>query len=43
MSVNTLILEALQAEVDRVKDDKDFMAVLRSHIAVRIARNHPLP
>lgn len=32
VSVNTLILGALQAEVDRVKDDKEFMAVLRSHV-----------
>jgi predicted transcriptional regulator len=32
VSVNKLILEALQAEVDRVKDDKDFMAVLRTHV-----------
>jgi len=32
VSVNTLILDALQAEVDRVKDDEDFMAVLRSHV-----------
>jgi hypothetical protein len=32
VSVNKLILEALQAEVDRVKDDKDFMAVLRNHV-----------
>ena len=32
VSVNTLILEALQAEVDRVKDDKEFMAHLRSHV-----------
>lgn len=32
VSVNSLILEALQAEIDRVKHDKDFMAVLRSHV-----------
>ncbi|MGI8793113.1 MAG: hypothetical protein ACR2H3_08050 [Acidimicrobiales bacterium] len=32
VSVNALILDALQAEVDRVKDDKEFMAVLRSHV-----------
>jgi hypothetical protein len=30
--VNTLILDALQHEVDRVKKDKEFMAVLRSHV-----------
>ena len=33
VSVNALILDALQAEVDRVKEDKAFMAVLRSHVA----------
>lgn len=32
VSVNTLILDALQSEVDRVKHDKQFMAVLRSHV-----------
>jgi predicted transcriptional regulator len=32
VSVNTLILEALQNEVDRVKQDEEFMALLRSHI-----------
>ena len=32
VSVNALILDALQSEVDRVKHDKQFMAVLRSHI-----------
>jgi predicted HicB family RNase H-like nuclease len=32
VSVNTLILEALQTEVDRVKTEKEFMAVLRSHV-----------
>lgn len=32
VSVNTLILDALQAEVDRVREDKEFMAMLRSHI-----------
>ena len=32
VSVNTLILDALQAEIDRVKEDKKFMAVLRSHV-----------
>jgi hypothetical protein len=32
VSVNTLILEALQAEVDRVKSDREFMAVLRAHV-----------
>ena len=32
VSVNTLIIDALQREVDRVKDDKEFMAVLRSHV-----------
>lgn len=30
VSVNTLIVEALQAEVDRVKSDKQFMKHLRS-------------
>jgi hypothetical protein len=33
VSVNTLILDALQSEVERVKKDKDFMALLRSHVA----------
>lgn len=33
VSVNALILEALQHEVDRVKKDKQFMALLRSHVA----------
>jgi hypothetical protein len=32
VSMNTLILEALQAEVDRVRSDKKFMALLRSHV-----------
>ena len=32
VSVNALILEALQHEVDRVKKDKQFMALLRSHV-----------
>jgi hypothetical protein len=32
VSVNALILEALQAEVDRVRSDKKFMALLRSHV-----------
>lgn len=32
VSVNTLILEALQHEVDRVKRDQAFMALLRSHV-----------
>jgi hypothetical protein len=32
VSVNTLILDALQAEVERVKGDQEFMAVLRSHV-----------
>ena len=32
VSVNTLILDSLQAEIDCVKDDEDFMAVLRSHV-----------
>ena len=31
VSVNTVILDALQNEVERVKQDKQFMAVLRSH------------
>jgi hypothetical protein len=30
--VNALILDALQHEVERVKADKDFMALLRSHV-----------
>lgn len=30
VSVNTLIIDALQAEVDRVKSDKQFMKHLRS-------------
>jgi hypothetical protein len=32
ISVNALILDALQHEVERVKADKDFMALLRSHV-----------
>jgi post-segregation antitoxin (ccd killing protein) len=32
VSVNALILEALQTEVDRAKTDEEFMAVLRSHV-----------
>lgn len=32
VSVNALILDALQREVDRVKQDEDFMALLRSHV-----------
>lgn len=32
VSVNALILDALQSEVDRVKEDKAFMALLRSHV-----------
>ena len=32
VSVNTLILDALQSEVDRVKKDKEFMALLREHV-----------
>lgn len=32
VSVNTLILDALQSEFDRVKKDKEFMALLRSHV-----------
>ncbi len=32
VSVNALILEALRAEVDRVKGDKKFMSVLREHV-----------
>lgn len=31
MSVNALILEALQAEIDRLKGDKEFMSLLRSY------------
>lgn len=30
VSVNTLILDALQAEVDRVKGDEEFMGLMRS-------------
>jgi hypothetical protein len=30
--VNALILDALQRGVDRVKQDKRFMALLRSHV-----------
>ena len=29
-SVNQVILDALQAEVDRVREDEDFMALLRT-------------
>jgi len=29
ISVNALMLEALQAEIERVRDDQDFMARLR--------------
>lgn len=32
VSVNTLIVDALQAEVDRVRGDKRFMALLRAHV-----------
>ena len=32
VSVNALILQALQAEVERVKKDKEFMAILHSHV-----------
>ena len=32
VSVNALILEALENEVQRVREDKDFMALLRSHV-----------
>jgi hypothetical protein len=32
VSVNTVILDALQSEVDRVRQDKEFMALLRSHV-----------
>jgi len=32
VSVNMLILDALQSEVDRVKKDKEFMALLREHV-----------
>jgi hypothetical protein len=32
VSVNALIIDALQREVDRVKKDKQFMALLRSHV-----------
>lgn len=32
VSVNTLILDALQSEVDRVKKDKESMALLRLHV-----------
>jgi hypothetical protein len=30
VSVNTVVIDALAAEIDRVKADKDFMAHLRS-------------
>ena len=30
--LNTLILDALQNEVDRVKQDSEFMALLREHV-----------
>ncbi len=30
ISVNALVLEALQAEIERVKDDADFMEQLRA-------------
>jgi hypothetical protein len=32
VSVNTVILDALRHEVERVKADKEFMALLRSHV-----------
>lgn len=32
VSVNALIVDALRAELDRVKGDKEFMALLRSHV-----------
>lgn len=32
VSVNALILDALQNEIGRVKQDKKFMALLRSHV-----------
>ena len=32
VSLNALILDALAAEVERVRADKEFMAVLRSHV-----------
>ncbi|MBW3648325.1 MAG: hypothetical protein KY440_11240 [Actinobacteria bacterium] len=32
VSVNALMLEALQAEIDRVKRDKEFISLLRSHV-----------
>jgi len=32
VSVNMLILDALQSEVDRVKKDKEFMALLREYV-----------
>lgn len=32
VSLNALILDALQREVDRVKKDKQFMALLRTHV-----------
>ena len=32
VSLNALILDALQNEVDRVKQDDEFMALLRSHV-----------
>lgn len=30
ISMNTLVLEALEAEMDRVKDDTEFMETLRA-------------
>jgi glutamate-1-semialdehyde aminotransferase len=30
LSVNALLLEALEAEIDRVKDDEEFMGKLRA-------------
>ncbi len=30
ISVNALVLEALQAEIERIKDDADFMEQLRA-------------
>lgn len=30
VSVNTLLLDALKAELDRVRDDKEFMELLRT-------------
>ena len=32
VSVNTLILDALANEIDRVKQDKEFITLLRSHV-----------